>query len=188
MLATREIRKLDEHCSSSFFFAPSAATLPAVPYPLLWQEVCPLIRKRIAAFVDAGRGVITLMKTQVHAWVHLVATVGDAQQYRKGRDMAAALGLTPRQHSSGGKDRLLGISKRGDAYLRCLLVHGARSAMRTVKGKEDRLSRWVVNLQTRRHANVVAVALANKMARMAWVILATGADYDPNFRSTSVSA
>lgn len=58
----------------------------------------------------------------------LVATVGDARQYRKGRDMAAAIGLTPRQHSSGGKDRLLWISKRGDAYLRCLLVHGARSA------------------------------------------------------------
>jgi transposase len=134
----------------------------------------------VARRLQQMRGVGPLIATA------LVATVGDAQQYRKGRDMAAALGLTPRQHSSGGKDRLLGISKRGDAYLRCLLVHGARSAMRTVKGKEDRLSRWVVNLQTRRHANVVA--LANKMARMAWVILATGADYDPNFRSTSVSA
>jgi transposase len=117
----------------------------------------------------------------------LVATIGDGRQYRKGRDMAAALGLTPRQHSSGGKDRLLGISKRGDAYLRCLLVHGARSAMRTAKNKDDRLSQWIINLQARRHANVVAVAMANKMARMAWVIMTRGVDYDPDLAAASVS-
>lgn len=108
----------------------------------------------------------------------LVATVGDATQYRKGRDMAAALGLTPRQHSSGGKDKLLGISKRGDAYLRCLLVHGARAAIKTNQDKNDRLSRWITNLQARRHANVVAVALANKMARMAWAMMTKGVDYN----------
>ena len=117
----------------------------------------------------------------------LVATIGDGKQYRKGRDMAAALGLTPRQHSSGGKDRLLGISKRGDAYLRCLLVHGARSAMRTAKDKDDRLSRWIINLQARRHANVVAVAMANKMARMAWVIMTKDVDYDPDLAAASVN-
>ena len=117
----------------------------------------------------------------------LMSTVGDARQYRKGRDMAAALGLTPRQHSSGGKDRLLGISKRGDAYLRCLLVHGARSAVRTAKDKEDRLSRWVTNLQSRRHANVVAIAMANKMARMAWAMMTKGVDYDPDFNPVSAS-
>ena len=101
--------------------------------------------------------------------------------------MAAALGLTPRQHSSGGKDRLLGISKRGDAYLRCLLVHGARSAMRTAKDKDDCLSRWIINLQARRHANVVAVAMANKMARMAWVIMTKDVDYDPDLAAASVN-
>jgi transposase len=101
--------------------------------------------------------------------------------------MAAALGLTPRQHSSGGKDRLLGISKRGDAYLRCLLVHGARSAMRTAKDKDDRLSCWIINLQARRHSNVVAVALANKMARMAWAMMTNGVDYDPDLAALSVS-
>jgi len=110
----------------------------------------------------------------------LVATIGDGKQYRKGRDMAAAIGLTPRQHSSGGKDRLLGISKRGDAYLRCLLVHGARSAIRTTNGKDDRLSRWITGLQARRHQNVVAVAMANKLARIAWVIMAKGEEYDPD--------
>jgi transposase len=101
--------------------------------------------------------------------------------------MAAALGLTPRQHSSGGKGRLLGISKRGDAYLRCLLVHGARSAMRTAKDKDDRLSRWIIDLHSRRHANVVAVALANKMARMAWVMMTKGVDYDPDLAAASVN-
>ena len=135
----------------------------------------------VARRLQQMRGVGPLIATA------LVATIGDGRQYRKGRDMAAALGLTPRQHSSGGKDRLLGISKRGDAYLRYLLVHGARSAMRTAKGKEDRLSRWVIDLQARRHANVVAVALANKMARMAWVIMTTEVDYDPKLSAISAS-
>ena len=101
--------------------------------------------------------------------------------------MAAALGLTPRQHSSGGKDRLPGISKRGVACLRCLLVHGARSAMRTAKDKDDRLSRWIINLQARRHANVVAVAMANKMTRMAWVIMTKDVNYDPDLAAASVN-
>jgi len=135
----------------------------------------------MAKRIQQLRGVGPLIATA------LVATIGDGKQYRKGRDMAAALGLTPRQHSSGGKDRLLGISKRGDAYLRCLLVHGARSAMRTAKDKDDRLSRWIINLQARRHANVVAVAMANKMARMAWVIMTKDVDYDPDLAAASVN-
>lgn len=135
----------------------------------------------IAKRLQQLRGVGPLIATA------LVATVGDGKQYRKGRDMAAALGLTPRQHSSGGKDRLLGISKRGDAYLRCLLVHGARSAIRTAKDKDDRLSRWITTLQERRHANVVAVALANKMTRMAWAMMSQGTDYDPDFHVVSVN-
>jgi transposase len=111
----------------------------------------------------------------------LVATVGTAEQYSRGRQMAAALGLTPRQHSSGGKDRLLGISKRGDVYLRKLLIHGARSVVWQAKHKEDRLSRWVTSIAQRRHPNVAAVALANKTARMAWAMLRHGTDYDPDF-------
>ena len=111
----------------------------------------------------------------------LVATVGNARQYHRGRQMAAALGLTPRQHSSGGKNRLLGISKRGDVYLRALLIHGARAVVSQAKHKDDRLSRWVTNLATRRHPNVAAVALANKTARMAWAMLRNETDYDPDF-------
>jgi transposase len=111
----------------------------------------------------------------------LVATVGDARQYRKGRQMAASLGLTPRQCSSGDKYRLLGITKRGDVYLRTLLIHGARAVVSQARHKEDRLSRWVTGIAQRRHPNVAAVALANKTARMAWAMLRTGTDYDPDF-------
>jgi len=135
----------------------------------------------IAKRLQQLRGVGPLISTA------LVATMGDGKQYRKGRDMAAAIGLTPRQHSSGGKDRLLGISKRGDAYLRCLMVHGARSAMRTAKDKDDNLSRWIMRLQDRRHNNVAACALANKMVRIAWAIMTKDVEYDPNFKVIPVN-
>jgi transposase len=111
----------------------------------------------------------------------MVATVGDARQYHKSRQMAAAIGITPKQHSSGGKDRLLGISKRGDVYLRTLMIHGARAVVARAKHKDDRLSRWVTGIATRRHPNVAAVALANKTARMAWAMLRHETDYDPDF-------
>ena len=109
----------------------------------------------------------------------LIASVGDGKQFRNGRQMAASLGLTPRQHSSGGKDRLLGISKRGDAYLRSLLVHGARSALYAARGKEDHLSQWAKSIAARRHPNVAAVALANKTVRIAWAMLRHEIDYKP---------
>jgi transposase len=111
----------------------------------------------------------------------LVAAVGTAEQFANGRQMAASLGLTPKQHSSGGKDRLLGISKRGDSYLRCLLIHGARSVIRTAGKKDDRLSQWVTSIAARRHPNVAAAALANKTARIAWAMLRSGTDYKPDY-------
>jgi len=92
----------------------------------------------------------------------------------------AALGRTPRQHSSGDKQRLYGITKRGDAYLRTLLIHGTRAVVSQAKHREDRLSRWVTAIAKRHHTNVAAVALPNKTARIAWTMLRTGADYDPN--------
>ena len=109
----------------------------------------------------------------------LLASVGTGEQFKKGREMAVSLGLTPGQHSTGGKERLLGISKRGDSYLRSLLVHGGRAVVRTAKGKEDRLSQWVTSLAARRHPNVAAVAMANKTARIAWAMIRNGTDYDP---------
>lgn len=107
----------------------------------------------------------------------LLAAVGDARQFQNGRQMAAFLGLVPRQHSSGGKTRLLGIHKRGDSYLRGLLVHGPRSVLRTAADKPDDRSRWLMNLATRRHRNIAIVAQANKTARIAWAILTTEQRY-----------
>jgi transposase len=87
------------------------------------------------------------------------------------------LGLVPKQHSSGGKAVLLGISKRGDRYLRSLLVHGARSVVRLAQSKDDQLSRWINKLKATRGANKAAVALANKLARIGWAILRQNSVY-----------
>ncbi|WP_201662664.1 transposase, partial [Paraburkholderia sabiae] len=97
--------------------------------------------------------------------------VGDPQQFRNGRQFAAWLGLTPRQRSSGGKSKLGGITKRGDTYLRTLLVQGARAVMRFVERRDDRHSRWIKAVMQRRHVSIAAIALANKTARIAWAIL-----------------
>ena len=120
--------------------------------------------KRIQRLLDIeGIGPITASA--------LVAAVGDATQFANGRNMAAWLGLVPSQHSSGGKERLGHISKRGDTYLRTLLIHGARAALNSSASKEDRRSRWAHTLATRRNRNIATVALANKNARIAWAVL-----------------
>lgn len=107
----------------------------------------------------------------------LVAAVGDAQTFSNGRQLAAWLGLVPRQHSSGGKPTLLGISKRGDRYLRTLLIHGARAVIYRVKDASSRRALWLKQLIERRGINRATVALANKMARIAWALLARGEVY-----------
>ena len=112
----------------------------------------------------------------------LVASIGDAHCFKNGRELAAWLGLVPRQHSSGGKPLLLGISKRGDAYLRTLLVHGARSAVRVAKNKETPTDKWTNELGARRHMNVVSVARANKNVRTAWALLVHKRDYDGEYK------
>lgn len=109
----------------------------------------------------------------------LVASIGDARAFKNGRQLAAWLGLVPRQHSSGGKALLLGISKRGDTYLRTLLIHGARAVLharlrRTVPGEG-----WLMRLAARRNPNIAVVALANKMARIVWAMLAHDRVYQP---------
>ena len=105
------------------------------------------------------------------------SVVGNGEAYRRGRDVSASIGLVPRQHSSGGKEVLLGISKRGDRYLRSLLIHGARSVVIQAKTKDDRLSRWINRVVSARGFNKAVVALANKMARIGWVILAKKTTY-----------
>ena len=105
----------------------------------------------------------------------LAATINDGQDFRNGRQLAAYLGLVPRQASSGGKERLLNISKRGDSYLRHLLIHGARAVVshvrRRIQAGQPGGNPWVEQLLQRCHINEVSVALANKMARVAWVLL-----------------
>ena len=118
----------------------------------------------------------------------LVATVGDGKNFSNGRQLAAWLGLVPKQHSSGGKTVLLGISKRGDAYLRTLLIHGARAVLWVAQRLKKLVDRWVQGLLERRNANVAAVAMANKTARIVWALLAKGRQYDPDYGSTPVTA
>lgn len=109
----------------------------------------------------------------------LVAAVGDARSFARGRDLAAWLGLIPRQATTGGKPRLLGISKRGNRYLRMNLIHGARAVLRRVMVQDTPLGRWVRSMSQRAHRNVVVVALAAKLARIVWAVLRTERSFDP---------
>lgn len=161
-----------------------------------------LIQRLVEHFKELNRQVIEL-EAQIKAWHRanaascklekipgvgpitasaLVASIGDARQFANGRQVAAWLGLVPRQNSSGGKAMLLGISKRGDTYLRTLLIHGARSVLSHAWRRADQCS-WLHRLVQRRNANVAAVALANKNARIIWALLA----HDREFRADYVS-
>ena len=111
----------------------------------------------------------------------LVASIGDAKNFKNGRQLAAWLGLVPRQHSSGGKQTLLGISKRGDIYLRTLLIHGARAVLRVAEHKASFAGSWLAGVMGRRNHNVAAVAQANKTARIVWALLAHDREYDANY-------
>lgn len=112
----------------------------------------------------------------------LVASIADARSFNSGRQLAAWLGLVPRQSSSGGKPTLLGMSKRGDVYLRTLLIHGARSAILAAQRKVGAADTWLGSLLRRRHFNVAAVALANKNARTVWALLAHNREFRPDYR------
>lgn len=114
----------------------------------------------------------------------IVATIGNAREFKSGRHLAAWLGLAPKQHSSGGKQMLLGISKRGDTFLRTLLIHGARAVIRFAENKAEP-NQWLCQLIGRRNKNVAAVALANKNARIVWALLSKGKEYEQNHVSTA---
>jgi transposase len=118
----------------------------------------------------------------------LVASVGDAKAFHNARQFAAWLGLVPRQNSSGGKTTLLGISKRGDTYLRTLLIHGARSVLLQLKRHPDQAEGWLARVAARRNPNIAAVALANKNARTVWALLAHGREYRAGYRSAAIAA
>jgi transposase len=109
----------------------------------------------------------------------IVAAVGNARMFQRGRDMAAWLGLVPRQHSTGGRSTLGAISKRGDTYLRKLFIQGAQVLLINMKRDRSGLGVWLKSIEERRHRNVAVVALANKLVRICWKVLATECEYRP---------
>jgi transposase len=111
----------------------------------------------------------------------LVALIGDAKNFENGRQLAAWLGLVPRQNSSGGKQTLLGISKRGDSYLRTLLIHGARAVIRLLEHKLEQANGWLTRIVDRRNKNIAAVALVNKNARIVWALLVHESEFQPDY-------
>ena len=145
-----------------------------------WVE----LDRRIAAFDaefvrwakenEAARRLTTIPGFGAIVASALVAAVGQAESFDRGRDLAAWLGLVPRQFTTGGKPKLLGISKRGNNYLRRQLIHGARAALPYVAERDTPLGRWAKGLMSRAHRNVAIVAFANKLARIAWAVLRRG--------------
>lgn len=155
----------------------------------LWRQVLDLKARaavlteeltHLAESDEACRRLLTVPGIGPLTATALVAAIGNGSEFRRGRELAAFLGLVPRQHSTGGKPMLLGISKRGNNYLRMLFVHGARSVLLRSDKHADRLGPWMRGLKARRHANVAVVALANKLARIAWAVLVHGDDYHPS--------
>jgi transposase len=148
-----------------------------------WRE----LDRRIAAFDNefaaqarndpAARRLATIPGIGVLNATALVAAVGNGQSFARGRDLAAWLGLVPRQVTTGGKPRLVGITKRGNKYLRKLLIHGARSALPGLANSGTPLGEWLRALMGRTHKNAAVVALANKLARIAWAVLRSGETY-----------
>jgi transposase len=120
------------------------------------------------------RGIGPLVATAI------VAQIGDGRQFKRGRQAAASIGVTPRHSGTGGKNRIYGITKCGNSYLRSILIHGARAVVSRAKHKDDPLSQWVTEIAERSHTNVAVVALANKTMRVAWAMLRNGTDYDQN--------
>ena len=171
--------------------ADADATLPALIKPLL-RELVDLRRavdQRVARLErqivtwhranDASRRLSAIPGVGPLTASAMRASVPDHRLVKSGRQFAAWLGLVPRQHSSGGRERMLGISERGDVYLRTLLIHGARSITTHPGSRPTRLHQWVEQLRGRRHANVAVVAPANKMARIVWAVMARDEPYAP---------
>jgi transposase len=150
-----------------------------------WRDLDRRIEAFDAEFVrwakenEDARRLVTIPGVGVTIATALIAAIGKAETFEHGRDLAAWLGLVPRQSTTGGKPRLMGISKRGNKYLRKLLIHGARAALPHVADKDTALGRWAKNLLSRVHQNVAVVALANKLARICWAVLRRGQRFAP---------
>lgn len=135
--------------------------------------------KNIADRDEIARRLMTIPGVGPLGATAILASIGDPSRFKKARDVAAWLGLVPRQHSTGGKQTLLGLAKRGSSYLRTLLIHGARSVLMHLDRTKDRLGQWADELRARMHVNKVTVSLAAKLARIIWVVLSKpGATYE----------
>jgi transposase len=160
----------------------------------LWQDLQGL-DERVAALEghmrqlarddEAARRLCEIPGVGPQSALALVIKLGDGSAFARARDASASLGVTPRQDSTGGRERLLGITKRGDSSLRTLLIHGARSVLRFAGNKTDPRSRWLMSVAGRRHPNIAAVALANKNARIAWAMLTSGEPFRPECYESS---
>ena len=137
---------------------------------------------------DAVKKAATLLGIGPVTASAVVATVGEFKQFKSGAQFGAWIGLVPRQHSSGGKSNLGGITKRGDTYLRTLLIQGAKSAVMTAHRRQDRISSWVVSLRERSGWQKAVVALANKNARILWAVMTRGQAFDANHLSVKPTA
>jgi transposase len=159
-----------------------------------WSELDRRIAAFDAEFVTAARNnadarrLSTIPGIGVLNATALVAAVGDARSFSRARDLAAWLGLVPRQATTGGRPRLLGITKRGNKYLRTLLIHGARAALPSLATTEGPLGNWLRGLSARAHRNTVIVALANKLARIAWAVLRSATTYSATIGGRPVAA
>ncbi len=160
----------------------------------LWGELLRLderikdLDRQVARVADASedaKRLKTLRSVGPLVATALVAHFGDGRQFKRGRQAAASIGITPRHRGTGGKNRIYGITKRGDPYLRSILIHGARSVVSQAHKKDDPLSRWLTELAEKTHPNVAAVALANKTVRIAWAMLRNGTDYDPKLAAAA---
>ena len=133
--------------------------------------------KTVAGINQDCQRLLTIPGIGVLSATALIAAIGDVSVFKSGRELAAWLGLVPKQHSTGGKPTLLGISKRGDTYLRTLLIHGGRTVVRVTDKYNDRRNQWIKELDQRRGKNITAVAVANKNARIAWAVLSKKENY-----------
>ena len=158
-----------------------------------WQALDRRIEALNAEFVETARTDDTARRLTLIPGVGilnatgLIAAVGNADAFRRGRDLAAWLGLVPRQLTTGGKPKLVGISKRGNKYLRMLFIHGARAALPSLSKQDTPLGAWLRGLAARAHRNVVVVALAAKLARIAWATLRRNTVFDPGHRSMAAA-
>jgi transposase len=178
---------LDDTGEPPAFLSPRACLL-IQDMRLEWGELDRRIEALTAEFVAraredaAARRLATIPGFGALNATALVGAIGTGETFRRARDLAAWLGLVPRQATTGGKPRLLGITKRGNTYLRTLLIHGARAALPSLAASPSSMGEWLRGLVARAHKNKVIVALAGKLARIAWAVLRSGEGYAKEVR------